>query len=143
MNMETTSIIALTISILSSLVTVWNVTRTNRITKENHRTGVFNYYTRRYNDILMSMPDEMALHSDKFAPSVMKYMMAYYDLCSEEHYQHNKGKITEDVWEKWVEGMRISTRADVYKTCWELLEDTYNEEFQKFMRDEIFSHNRK
>lgn len=111
MIMETTSIFALTMSILSALATVWNVTRTNRLTKEIHRTGVFNYYTQRYNDILMSMPDEMVLHSDRFAPSVLKYMMAYYDLCSEEHYQHSKGKIKDDVWEKWVKGMRISTRA--------------------------------
>ena len=141
--METTSIIALTISILSILATVWNVTRTNRITKDNHRTNVFHYYTQRYNDILMSMPDEMVLHSDQFAPSVMKYMTAYYDLCSEEHHQHCKGKITDDVWGKWVEGMRLSTRAEVYKACWHLLEETYNEEFQKCMRNEIFSHNRK
>ena len=139
--MEATSIIALVISVLTIAITIWNVSRTNQLTMKNHQTIIFSEYTRRYQDILLRMPDSMFLHKGNLTltPDVCKYLTIYFDLCSEEFHLHKNGDIPDDIWENWVEGMRITMKPPIYRTGWKLLSSTYNEDFIHFMHQKIFS----
>lgn len=137
------AIIALIISIVTVGITIWNVSRTNQLTKKNHQSIMFSEYTRRYLDILLRMPDRMFMQSGGLTPDVCKYLTIYFDLCSEEFYLHKNGDIPEDIWLNWVEGMKITMRPPIYHTGWKILSSTYNEDFIHFMHQEIFNHSKK
>ena len=141
--MDVVAIIALVFSVVSILVTIWNVNRTNLLTKTNHQSEIFTDCTRRYHDIIVSMPDVMVGSLGNISPDVIKYMTLYYDLCSEEFHLHRKGDITDEIWENWEDGMRIMTRPEIYKTCWKFLSSSYNADFINFMHHNIFRQTRK
>ena len=109
------------ISVLSIGISIWNVSRTNQLTKKNHQSIIFSEYTRRYQDIILRMPDSMFLHNGNLAPDVSKYMTLYFDLCSEEFHLHKIGDIPEKIWNNWVEGMKITMRPPIYHTGWKIL----------------------
>ena len=138
-HMDLISIITLVAAVTSIIITVWNTMRTNRLTFTNHQSMIFSEFTRRYQDIILSMPDEV--FKDETAEMsflVQKHMMLYFNLCSEEHYLHDKGDIPAEIWHKWVEGIKITTTAQIYRTYWARLKSSYNPEFVQFMHDEIF-----
>lgn len=88
------------------------------------------------------MPDEMLPQEDvKITPAVRKFLMLYFNLCSEEYYMHSNDEIPEEVWKNWEDGMRKTTEPEIYKTGWKLLSIYYNDEFIWFMNQEIFKEN--
>ena len=137
--MEAGSIISLSLSGVSILAAIWSVFKTNQLTKTNHQSEIFTDCTRRYHDIMVSMPDVMVGNFGNIAPEVIKYMTLYYDLCSEEFHLHRQGDITDEIWKNWEDGMRIMTRPEIYKTCWKFLSTNYNIDFVHFMHHHIFN----
>ena len=137
--MEAVAILALVFSVVSILVTIWSVNRTNQLTKTNHQSVIFTDCTRRYHDIIESMPESMVGNLGNISPDVIKYMTLYYDLCSEEFQLHREKNITDEIWKKWEDGMRIMTRPEIYKTCWKFLSANYNNDFVHFMNHHIFN----
>lgn len=137
--MDAVAIIALLLSVVSILVTIWSVNRTNQLTKTNHQSEIFTDCTRRYHDIIVSMPNAMVGNLGNITPEVIRYMTLYYDLCSEEFHLHDEGDITDKIWKKWEDGMRIMTRPEIYKTCWKFLSTNYNNDFVHFMNHHIFN----
>lgn len=119
--MLATAIIALIISVLTIAITIWNVSRTNQLTKKNHQSIIFSEYTGRYHDIILRMPLSMFLHSCQFTPEVRKYLTTYFNLCGEEFRLHKIEDILEDIWRNWGDGMRITTKPPIYHTGWKIL----------------------
>ena len=137
--METTAIFSVFISIISLLISVWSRISSNQQILSNQRINIFAEYTKRYQDIILSMPHEIYNNNeDTSNPLVLKYMMLYFNLCSEEFYLRQEKFVPSDVWDKWVEGMRITVRHAVYKAGWEKIAHTYNAEFCQFINNEIF-----
>lgn len=137
--MLATAIIALVISVITIGITIWNVSRTNQLTKKNHQSIIFSEFTRRYQDIILRMPDNMFMHSGGLTPETCKYLTLYFDLCSEEFHLHEIGDIPENIWKNWVEGMKITMKPPIYQVGWKLLSQSYNPQFVRFMHHEIFS----
>jgi len=124
-------------------VSCWISTRemknANSVSFQLSRETFFAEYTKRYHDIILAMPDDVFLGTAKAEGATLKYMQLYFDLCSEEYYLHQTGHIPEDVWNKWKDGMIITTKLRLYKTCWSLLGGNYNEDFARFMTHEILA----
>ena len=99
----------------------------------------FAEYTKRYQEIIINMPDNVFAGTAPINDTTLKYMRLYYDLCSEEFHLYNEGLVPKDVWDNWVEGMRITTNLQLYRQCWDRLKGQYNEEFWKYFEKNIIN----
>ena len=93
----------------------------------------FAEYTRRYQDIILHMPD-----NDK-DPRWLKYVQLYFDLCSEEYHLHEEGVINNRVWKLWVEGMQDTMKREVFRNAWkgELGQYYSDNKFVNFMHHDV------
>lgn len=71
-------------------------------------------------------------------PEVMKSIVLYFNLCSEEYHLFKKGYVPDDVWDNWIEGMRITVGKPIYTDAWKTNAKDYNEDFRHFMNNQIF-----
>lgn len=99
----------------------------------------FAEYTKRYQDIILHMPD------DEKNSQWIKYVRLYFDLCSEEYHLHEKGLINDDVWKLWVDGMRDDVKRQSFRNAWiHPLGQCYNDNgFINFMNQEIINYGTK
>ncbi len=107
------------------------------------RLQTFTAYTERYERIMLNLP--VNIESDQFdfdqldsaaRDDTMRWLRAYYDLCSEEHYLHERRLIDSKVWALWESGMRDSMRRAAYRFAWTELQAVqyYPREFGKFVQ---------
>lgn len=97
-------------------------------------------YTHRYQELILKMPISIYRGIAKFDDeNIIQFMRMYFDLCSEEHYLHDKGIILQDVWDMWKDGMKLNMEKDIYLTSWKMLRGEYNESFQYDFEHEIIN----
>lgn len=118
-------------------VSVKEIKNLNRQSFEQNRKNFFAEYTRRYQDIILAMPDGVFAGTAGVNSTTLKYMNLYFDLCSEEYHLYQEGLLPDEVWYNWVEGMRVTTNLALYRQCWERLKGQYNEMFWKFFEREV------
>ena len=99
----------------------------------------FAEYTKRYQDIILAMPDDVFEGTAIINGRTLKYMQLYFDLCSEEYNLYCKGMIPEEIWSNWKEGMCITVKTQLYNHCWKRLSGIYNQSFYTFFEKEIIS----
>jgi len=86
--------------------------------KEQLQLTVFSDYTKRYQEIMLNFPE--SINEDDFdfdeldknnettiKEKTLRYMRAYFDLCSEEYFLHSQGKIGENTWHEWKSGIEF------------------------------------
>ena len=111
----------------------------------NQQTRLQNFgeYTRRYQHIVLNFPED--INSQTFLlkgrpdyDNVMRYMRAYYDLCFEEWYMHDKELIEDDFWSVWIDGIKTAVSKPSFQQGWQVMKaDTnYGPRFSKFI-DEL------
>lgn len=85
----------------------------------------FSTYTQRYENIILSFPEE--IHSQVFDLSalpkserdfILKYMRAYFDLCSEEYYLGTNELIEDYIWQQWKGGIRMNMSKPAFRQAW-------------------------
>lgn len=108
--------------------------------RKQRQLQFFSEYTRRYQDILLNMPDEVFEGRAKAEGRVLKYMRLYFDLCSEEYHLWKQGNVPDDVWKLWKEGMQITVKQTVYSHSWKFLAVHYSQEFCSFFNHEIINY---
>ena len=108
------------------LVAVITIVYTQYKDRRQNKILMFSEYTRRYQEILINMPESIFNGTEHINAKAQMYMRLYFDLCSEEYHLWEKGMIPNQVWEMWKEGMQITTNRPVYKTAWEELSGEYN-----------------
>ena len=102
----------------------------------------FTEYTRRYQEILLNLPEN--INSNNFElekldkekkEKTLRYLRAYYDLCSEEFYLKNNKYLDSKVWKLWELGMKSAFRKKAFVDAWALIQkDTYYyTEFENFV----------
>lgn len=111
--------------------------KADEIAMKQSRNDFFAEYTRRYQDIILHMPDEVFEGTAKVDGATLKYMQLYYDLCSEEFHLHENGLVPDDVWDNWKEGMEITTHIELYKKSWDRLKGNYTPDFYHFMERDV------
>ncbi|MDE5566955.1 MAG: hypothetical protein K2J12_00800 [Muribaculaceae bacterium] len=136
------SLLTLILSVISIGVSIYAFVNSFRQKNEHHKTLLFCDYTRRYQDIILAMPDSLykgdATVSDM---EIIRHMRLYFDLCSEEYYLRQKGYIPDDIWKFWVDGMRLKFKDKVYHDAWLTLENDYNIKFRSFINNHILAVN--
>ena len=113
----------------------------NRRAEQQSNRMFFAEYTKRYQEIILAMPDEVFAGAAQVNNTTLKYMRLYFDLCSEEYHLYMEGQVPEDVWANWIEGMRITTNLQLYRQCWDRLKGQYNTEFWMYFEREVIKNN--
>ena len=108
---------------------------------QQNRSLLFAEDTRRYQEIIINMPDIVMSGEAKLQDkNVYKHMILYFDLCSEEYHLFKQGLIPEDIWSNWKEGMTTTMNHKNYLVFWREYAQLYNEEFYRFFNHEIINH---
>lgn len=110
----------------------------------NQQLKLQNYmeYTKRYQKIILNFPENinednfnMGYISPKKRNKTMRYMRAYYDLCSEEFDLKSKGYIDTKMWQSWKDGMEFAFSKEAFQQAWgKIKTDTrYSKSFIRFV----------
>jgi len=132
--MTTTEMISL-FAVLTALGALWWQIRQNT---RQARMQTFLAYTQRYQDIMASLP--ISIEYDDFSldtleaeekESALRWIRAYYDLCSEEFYLKEQHLVDAAVWHLWESGMTDSLRKPAFRQAWKIIQanEYYAREF--------------
>ena len=115
-----------------------------KIFNKQAQLNFFREYTKRYHDIIVSFPinigkgdtDIRKLDHD-VKNKTLKYMRAYFDLCSEEYHLHEEKLIDDKVWKNWKKGIEASLSKKVFKDAWLEIEKhaSFDENFRKWANE--------
>jgi hypothetical protein len=103
---------------------------------------VFTKYTERYSDIVDNLPNAVYSSASVFDQPlddekrevVMKAMRRFFDLCSEEFYLNQEGRIKSKVWDLWKVGMKYHMSSKSFQDAWNIIKgEGYADEFGKFI----------
>ena len=145
--METSEIIQfgimLTIAV-ALLVTIRNF-------RKQLQLSFFADYTKRYQDIILNLPE--SIHEECFRfdslskderEKTLRYMRAYFDLCSEEYFLKRQKKLDDAIWNEWKTGMQFAFSKSAFRQAWKILrlDKIYYGEFTKFVNDTILKNQR-
>ena len=101
----------------------------------------FTEYTKRYQEIMLKLPGNITSEmfdieslSTERREILLRYLRAYFDLCSEEYYLFQKKFIDKKVWFLWEDGMMSTFDKRAFKEAWNIISaDTcYSESFSRF-----------
>jgi len=110
------------------------------------KLNFFSEYTKRYQEIILNFPEEInnpdfdLTSLDKETKNrILKYMRAYFDLCSEEYNLHKRKIIDDDIWKNWEEGIKYTFSKKPFKQGWKIikLDTLYYKDFTDWIENEI------
>lgn len=110
------------------------------------KLNFFADYTKRYQEIILNFPENIndkdfdLNNLDKeLRDKSLRYMRAYFDLCSEEYHLNKKNHIDKEVWIMWEGGIRFALSKKAFQDSWNIIrKDTqYSNDFKDFVEKEI------
>ena len=99
--------------------------------RKQRRLSMFAEYTKRYQDIILSMPDNVYMGIGELDALSLKHLQLYFDLCSEEYHLWRNDIVPNDIWKLWSKGMRITLQNSVYRKAWDKLRNDYYKTYSK------------
>ena len=106
---------------------VYNIIQQKAFTKQM-RLQFFAEFTKRYQEIIVHFPVSISdpdFDYAKLEPSVrdyaLRYMRAYFDLCSEEYHLYLSGNLDEKTWKEWRSGIENAFSKKAYQDAWEII----------------------
>ena len=136
--------IAIAVSVLTLIITTTALIVTIHHFKKQLQLNFFADYTKRYQEILLKFPEgineagfEISQQPDDVRERTLRYIRAYFDLCSEEYYLWKKGNLDGETWREWETGIRFAFSKPAFREAWQILSlDTiYYGEFSRFVED--------
>ena len=136
-NVKASDYIALWAALVAVAALFWQVRESNKQSKMQ----TFLTYTQRYQDVLLNLPIE--IESSKFKASedvqekkeTLRWLRAYFDLCSEQYYLSKRKLIDEVIWTRWQGGMRDYLKKPAFLWAWKEIQANgyYHGEFASFI----------
>jgi len=123
-------------SLIVAIVGVTIAVLTLRKQAEVSRLTFFAEYTKRYQEIILHLPenlDDITILDDK---KTKPYLRAYFDLCSEQYFLHRKKYLDNEVWKEWKGGMKIMFDKKAVSAYWEKSKTFYSD-FNDFVEKAI------
>lgn len=139
-------LIAIVVSILTLVIAAGALVVTIRQFKKQLHLNFFSDYTKRYQEIILNLP--LGVDGDGFKISdqpedvrdkTLRYMRAYFDLCSEEYFLWRNGDLDKKTWKEWEAGIMLAFSKPAFKEAWETLNlDTiYYSQFSDYVSEII------
>jgi len=124
------------------IATVWGVGKAVKSVDRQLQLQFFADYTKRYQEIMLQFPE--SINDDDFQlesldpdrrDRTLRYMRAYFDLCSEEYYLSKHEHIDGEAWKEWESGIKYALSKTAFEQSWERvkLNTTYYPEFVEFV----------
>ncbi len=120
--------IGIFLAIIGLIITIVNNRKQLKIYNEQLKLNFFADYTKRYQEIILNFPENINRKDfnyqnipDEIKNKTLRYMRAYFDLCSEEYDLYREGYISEKVWRNWEEGIEFAFSKKAFIDAWELL----------------------
>ncbi|WP_423149721.1 hypothetical protein [Rubrolithibacter danxiaensis] len=144
--MNTGDILILLVTIIALIWTIYNNAREVSMLRKQMELTFYTDYTKRYQEIILNFPENINECDFDFKKldriiynKTMRYMRAYFDLCSEEYDLAKKGLIGQETWKDWEEGIAFALKKPAFKQAWLKVEsDTvYYKDFGKWVRDNL------
>jgi hypothetical protein len=116
------------------LVTAMAVLVTLKGVRDELWLQTFAEYTRRYVECVRELPPEARDPAADFALDalegperhrILNAARLYVNLCSEEHYLHDRKRIDSETWDIWALGMRDAFRLPWFRSAWRALRHEY------------------
>ncbi len=124
------------IALIASIVyTLKSIKASIALTQEQIKAQIFSGHTRRYNDIIINMPNIAS--NGKLDAKVLKYTHLYFNLCREEYHLWRDGIIDLEVFNLWKEDMRATIKDTTFLKAWQLQRGKFNSEFKEFFQHEV------
>ncbi len=127
--MELYEIISCVVAVVALVLSGCSIYMSKKSAKEQLKLNFFIEYTKRYQEITIK------ILSDK--QNEICYQRLYIDLCSEEYYLKSRGHLPVEIWELWLDGMRLSVKNASLQNAWRQYGGLYNDEFAAFFSDLI------
>ena len=96
--------------------------------KKQMGLSFFSEYTKRYQEIILNFPESINQQDFDFdtltkqeRDKTLRYMRAYFDLCSEEYFLWKHGNIDKNTWKEWESGIRFAFSKTAFSKAWEIL----------------------
>ena len=103
----------------------------------------FAEYTKRYQEIILNLPETINQANFSFEEltediraKTLRYMRAYFDLCSEEYFLWKSKHIDDKVWKEWDSGIKYALSKKAFRDGWARIQlDTiYYEDFSVYVK---------
>jgi hypothetical protein len=121
-------LLTLIVSAIATLITAAALYVTVNSFKKQLQLQFFSDYTKRYQEIILNLPEsinEKSFDINKLDKEIkdktLRYMRAYFDLCSEEYFLWKNGHIDDSAWQEWKSGIRFAFTKPAFKQAWEIL----------------------
>jgi hypothetical protein len=143
--MTTENWIQLSALLITSIGIILTLVNNNKHIKNFNKQLKLNFfadYTRRYQEIILNFP--MTINKKSFnyddlptdeKNKTLRYMRAYFDLCSEEFDLWRTGYIEDRIWKNWNERIELTFSKQAFMDAWEIISrDTiYNPDFTNWI----------
>ena len=127
------------------LALAWQVHLSNNQSKMQ----TFLTYTQRYQDIVINLP--IGVESDDFSldglegkerEELLRWLRAYFDLCSEEYYLNKNKLVDAKAWQLWQSGMTDSLKKPAFIEAWRTVQSNnyFHHEFASYIQNIINQH---
>lgn len=97
-------------------------------TKKQNQNTVFMFYNERNHNICLSFPiniDEQSFSFDALESytreKTLRYMHAYFDICSEKHYLYLNRSIDKSMWKEWDKGIKYTLSKKAFRDAWSII----------------------
>jgi len=137
------SLIVTGIGVLIALVAlIWQ----SYLYRQQIKLNFFSEYTKRYQEICLNLPFNINEPNFDFTKidvevkeKTIRYMRAYFDLCSEEYFLFLSGKISKKVWNEWKEGIEYTFSKKAFKDAWVIvhLDSRFYGKFVKWINEDV------
>ena len=104
----------------------------------------FSNYTQRYQAIILNFPENINDQDFKLdtlskadRAKLMRYMRAYFDLCSEQLFLYRSGLLDKKIWAEWREGIFSAISKPAFRQAWETVrtDTAYSRDFRQLVED--------
>ncbi|MES9898529.1 MAG: hypothetical protein ABW148_05845 [Sedimenticola sp.] len=142
------TIVAAIAAIIAIIVTVKSLRTSIEQFNEQLQLSVFTDYTKRYQEIMLNLPESINKEDFDFdkldegnektiKEKTLRYMRAYFDLCSEEYFLHGQGKIGDNTWREWKSGIEYAFSKTAFIAGWGIisLDTSYYPDFVRFVEE--------
>ncbi len=135
--MDITNCIALVTALIAIFALLWQIWTSNKQSKMQ----TYLVYTQRYHDIAVNFPigvESATFHlpqDEKEKENILRWLRAYFDLCSEQYYLNEKKLIDNKVWILWKGGMQDSLQKPAFQQAWKEIQTNnyYNKVFANYI----------
>lgn len=123
--------------IVSAIMSRESIAASMKMVKEQNYIQMFAEYTKRYEEIIMTMPNLKDCSDYLNNHDIQKCMRLYFNLCSEEYDLRCKDAISSDIWQKWLTGMQATMKQDEFLQSWEIQSANYASDFVNFFNESV------